>query len=529
MIKNTSSGNAGHYEVLILGAGISGLGCASKLYNHEYFKNPGKILVIEGRDRIGGRIESVVVNGNRLDTGANWIHGVGSNEAPNPLMELVAKKRCRPLSGTVAFKASIKGNADAQDQVIPSQISGTIISGLWGTIGSLHEMSSKLSPEQGKQTTICHAIIETEPFQQTYKDLPQGYHSTFGSILQFIENMEAGSLTERSIERQEGEPTMSILEYAIDDFEGDHVFVQDGYREVVNDLAKDFLDGGLVKLDTEVKHIDWSSNPIRIQTDHGEYTANNVVCTLPLGILKDQRSAIFEPSLPFDKEEAIQKLGYGTLNKIFLVYESPWWNEDPFLSIIKKGVIGTPSDVEFEIPDNFMGFTHELPGIEIHQDGATSSGPYSISTVNLYNLTGFPVLSSFVSCSTAVQIETMTNEKAGDIIHRSLNTWFGQPTPKPTAAHVTRWSQDRFSKGSYSHMIAGLSENAHREVFQKPITNSQGAVLRFAGEHTSSNRKLSHFDITLLRNIDFATVHGALISGRREADSILKHIDGAKY
>ena len=484
MVKNAGT-DAGHYEVLILGAGISGLACASKLYKNDHFKDPGKLLVIEGRNRIGGRIESVVVNGNRLDTGANWIHGVGTKEAPNPLMELVAKKRYRSLSGTVAFKTDKTG---VQGQVIPKQISETIVSGLWAIIGALHEIPSKLSPEQGKQKTIRQAVVETEPFQQTYKDLPQEYHQTFGSIIQFIENMEAGSLTERSLERAEGKPTMSILEYAIDDFEGEHVFVQDGYREVVNDLAKYLLDAGLVKLDTEITHIDWSSNPIRVQTSQGRYTASSVVCTLPLGVLKDHSSGIFEPSLPPDKQEAIQKLGYGTLDKIFLIFDNPWWSKDPFRSILKKGIVGMAADAE--VPDNFMGFCYELPGLKIHQDGTISAGPYSISMVNLYNLTGFPVLSCYVSCSTAVQIEKMTTEGAGDIIHRSLNTWFGQPTPKPTAVHVTRWRQDPFSRGSYSHMIAGLSENAHREIFQRPILNSQAAVLHFAGEHTSSNREL---------------------------------------
>jgi len=74
--------------------------------------------------------------------------------------------------------------------------------------------------------------------------------------------------------------------------------------------------------------------------------------------------------------------------------------------------------------------------------------------------------------------------------------------------HVTRWAGDKYSLGSYTHMITGVSETKHREEFQKPIVNRYGAELRFAGEHTSSNH--------------FATVHGALLSGWREADSILK-------
>jgi len=95
-----------------------------------------------------------------------------------------------------------------------------------------------------------------------------------------------------------------------------------------------------------------------------------------------------------------------------------------------------------------------------------------------------------------------------DPIHRSLTQWFGREPPLPEAVHVTRWAQDEYSRGSYTHMITGLSKNSHREAFQKPLVNTQGAELRFAGEHTSLNH--------------FATVHGGLISGWREADAILK-------
>ena len=44
--------------------------------------------------------------------------------------------------------------------------------------------------------------------------------------------------------------------------------------------------------------------------------------------------------------------------------------------------------------------------------------------------------------------------------------------------------------------------------FGRPLGSEKGATLRFAGEHTSENH--------------FATVHGALLSGWREADNILE-------
>jgi phytoene dehydrogenase-like protein len=61
--------NARHYDTIIIGAGMSGLACAAKLSEHPSYQNGKRLLVLEARDRIGGRIGSVHVNGNRLDTG----------------------------------------------------------------------------------------------------------------------------------------------------------------------------------------------------------------------------------------------------------------------------------------------------------------------------------------------------------------------------------------------------------------------------------------------------------------------------
>lgn len=92
------------YDVIVIGAGVAGLASAARLYENAHFRQEGKLLVLEARDRIGGRINAVYVEGCRLDTGANWIHGIGTDDRPNPLMNIVPHKRLRQLSGAVAFK-----------------------------------------------------------------------------------------------------------------------------------------------------------------------------------------------------------------------------------------------------------------------------------------------------------------------------------------------------------------------------------------------------------------------------------------
>lgn len=560
MACNTSM-DIRHYDTIILGAGMAGLSCASRLFQQQYYKGHNRLLVLEARDRIGGRIGAVHVNGCRLDTGANWIHGIGTQEKPNPLLAVLPHKRYRELSGTVAFQApSITQTAEAEtepiapdaedgwvevdnirsisqavptkhqqpgDLVIPSDVAALIMGALWGTIGSLHEVANSMSEAEAKQTGMLQAITRSEVLRSVYRQIPAEYRRTLAGMLQFIENMEAAPLVAQSAEHYEDSSGMGLLEFAIDDFDGDQVFLQDGYLAVIEEVAKELISANLVQLEAQIKQIQWDSEPIKVETSIGTFTARQVVCTLPLGVLQyhqKQTSSgflLFQPALPQDKQEAISNMGFGTLDKVFLIYDKPWWTKEPYLSIFRKGLVKRPFTSyddqddhslhaeKLSTPDSFMGFTEELPGIEISEDGTTSAGLRNLSLINLHNLTGFPVLSAFVSCANAAYMESLTAEQASGILHRAITTWLGREPPKPTAVHVTRWARDEFARGSYSHMIKGISETKHRETFQQPAVSRNGSVLRFAGEHTSRNH--------------FATVHGALLSGWREADNILKY------
>lgn len=548
------SANSKYFDTIVIGAGISGLACAARLFQHR--ARAGSVLVLEARDRIGGRIGSVYVNGHRLDTGANWVHGIGTEDNPNPLMNILPHKRYRQLSSMVAFRPSDeddsiklrsnvkndesdewedvsryvvpKSPTTFEDLVIPSDSTGIIQGAMWGTIESIHEIAANTSPAEAKRTSILAALKKSDVFRHAFKELPSTYHRALSGMLQFMEPMEAGPLAAQSAEHEQDNPGMGLLEFAIEDFEGDQLFLQDGYMAIVNEIAKDLFEAGVIKTSTEVEQIDWQCNPISIKTTSGTYTAKDVICTLPLGVLKQREHKsesaytstpiLFQPALPQEKKQAISSLGFGTLDKIFLIYSKPWWTQEPYRSIFKRGIWKRPFSNDanvtekshtFQEPDSFAGFTNELPGIEIDQDGNVSTGPRLISMANLHSLSGFPVLCAFVSCANAVQIERLSNADASALIQRTLTSWLGREPPNPQAVHVTRWASDHYAFGSYTHMITGLSETRHRDAFQRAVTNDKGATLRFAGEHTS----LSHF----------ATVHGALLSGWREADEILKN------
>ena len=70
-------------RVVVIGAGISGLGAARYLADHGH-----EVVVVEARDRIGGRVwTSHAWGGAAVDLGASWIHGIGGN----PITALAAR------------------------------------------------------------------------------------------------------------------------------------------------------------------------------------------------------------------------------------------------------------------------------------------------------------------------------------------------------------------------------------------------------------------------------------------------------
>ncbi len=64
------------YKVIVIGAGIAGLSTVNHLVNNGI--KPDDILVLEARNRIGGRIHTVDIDGQSLDLGAHYVHGACS-------------------------------------------------------------------------------------------------------------------------------------------------------------------------------------------------------------------------------------------------------------------------------------------------------------------------------------------------------------------------------------------------------------------------------------------------------------------
>lgn len=267
----------------------------------------------------------------------------------------------------------------------------------------------------------------------------------------------------------EGEYAASANQLAVkaleegEEFGGDEVVFPAGYDRLAHILAQN-LD---VRLEHRVTAIDYREPECLVKTDRGSYRASRVLLTVPLGVLKQGRIA-FQPALPKDKQAAIDALEMGVLNKVYLRFDKPFWD----MAAINLGYIS----------ERKADFSYWL---------------------NLQAMSGQAVLLAFTAGDFARQMESMSDDEIVSSAMRVLRTIHGENIPSPTHSLVSRWAQDPFSYGSYSFMPPQASF-AMRRHLAAPLDGR----LFFAGEATHTKFP--------------ATVHGAFLSGEREARRIIE-------
>jgi len=436
------------YDCIVIGAGISGIGATRRLLAKGL-----KVLVLEARDRLGGRLytlDTELPNGKRIavDLGASWIHG----DEDNPLVDVVKS------SGLTVFPTDYE-NGDlyySDGSEVPSKAESRY-KDTWDAFTSfLVRQQNRYDTDPGLRAVV-DLFIEEEKL--TGLDL-----SAFEYNLNvFIEGEYAASISNLSLWFDEDEG-----------FDGDDLLVLGGYQKVAEFLAS----GADIVLQSPVTDIDYSKSDRVTVTARDEgtgakksYTANTVIVTLPLGILKSN-SVRFSPTLPEVNTDAIQALGFGLLNKCVLIFDRAFWGSRiQFINRIDK--LGNRGFEEF---------------------------------LSLVPAASAPVLYGFNVASYAYKLEGKSDEATCDEMMKALRRIWDD-APEYAQCLVSRWAKDPYSKGSYSYTTPVMEyKKAHRNVGRAVGGNR----VQFAGEHTSLSSP--------------ATVHGALLSGYDAACRVLEEL-----
>lgn len=247
-----------------------------------------------------------------------------------------------------------------------------------------------------------------------------------------------------------------------EEFSGPERIATNGY-----DTIAQYLASGLdIKLNQRVSKIDYSGSNIKVTHLNTISEADFVLVTVPLGVLKAEK-IVFVPELPSTKRTAIQKVGMNCVNKFLLVWDTKFWDDTQY-------IVYTP-----EIKDKFNYFVNVK---KFHP------------VVN--------ALMTFAYADYGRKTETMTDIEIQYEIMSHLRDMYGANIPTPLKILRSKWQNNENSFGAYSYTAVG-TEMRHFDDLAEEINDK----VFFAGEHTSADY--------------FSTVHGAYLSGIREADKIL--------
>lgn len=290
--------SGGEHTALILGAGIAGLSAAQTLRAAGW-----QVRVIEGRDRIGGRVHTDTSLGFPVDLGASWVHG----DEGNPVGELLRQLNVEllPTPGADTGRPLLRPDGPP---LTPAEVER-------GEAASARLLSVLRERRDAAQADFLNTPIRTVADQVLA-----------GLTLDDLERQYAELALTHTYELSTSCADLPIWAghepYA---FPGRDVIPHGGYAPLVAHLAR----GLDIQLGHRVRQVRDAGAAIWLDTDSGQFSAAAVVSTLPLGVL--QRGDVrFEPGLPERVQGAIARLGMGVLDKVVLRFGRRFWPDGGF-------------------------------------------------------------------------------------------------------------------------------------------------------------------------------------------------------
>ncbi|BAU53466.1 flavin monoamine oxidase family protein [Mucilaginibacter gotjawali] len=403
-------------DVLIAGAGATGLMAACKLT-----KAGRKVLLLEARDRCGGRIHTINPGGFLKDTelGAEFIHG----DLPVTLSLLKeAGIAYHPAYGEMVHYKNGKFDNDGGFE------------GWDMLMQKLQTIDEDISINQ---------FLDKEFAGDEFNELKL-------SVRQFAAGYDSADPDKAS--------TFALRNEWLNDDEEAQYRVNGGYVKMVDYLEGKIRNaGGNIVLNSIVKEVYWEPGNVKATTDNGTvYEAGQLIIALPLGVLqadKDQFGAItFNPSIPVQMD-VINHMGFGAIIKILLEFDEPFWTDKQTEALAGRSL----ENMSFllsdeEIPTWWTQTPQQSPVITGWLGGPPAAAKKDVPDREILRQS----------------LQSLSN-----IFKRNIE----ELKAKLVASRIVNWTHDPFTMGSYAYDTVNAA--AFREILKQPVGNT----LFFAGEY----------------------------------------------
>jgi monoamine oxidase len=268
-------------DVLVIGAGMAGLMAA-----RELSRAGKKVLMLESRNRIGGRVYPLPERewGYEAQAGGEFVHGAA------------------PVTRTLVAEAGLTLTTPIE---------------WWDILDGLPRVQEELPPND--------PLLEAK-LKELKEDMP---------IAEFLEQHFAGDqfrgLREQTLRRVEGyeaaDPrrfsALALCSELTDESGWKQNNIKEGYGALLRFLEAGAKEHGAeIVLNKKVIALDWSGEQVVVRCEDGStYHAGKAVLTVPLPIYQ---SIAFTP-VAAEHLAAAQKIGFGQVIKILLRFKTKWW------------------------------------------------------------------------------------------------------------------------------------------------------------------------------------------------------------
>jgi monoamine oxidase len=407
------------FDVLVVGAGAAGLAATRELDRAGL-----RVLCLEGRDRVGGRILTIrdPFSPIPIELGAEFIHG-----SPREIWDIVKSGRLAACECNDTIVYSENGKIRDGDEV--SKWTSQVMNDMRTAARTQEDesFSSFLNRSSYSDEAKRWAISNVEGFNAAHKEII--------SIASLAQDTQAAEQIER------GRP-FRIL---------------NGYDSLAHHLLYGIESiGSKLRLNSVVERIQWQHGGALVHARsavtqaYETFRSRRMIVTVPLGLLQaqpDDKGAIqFDPE-PHEILDAARMLKFGHVIRLVLRFEQVFWKNTP------------------EQPDAGFFFSQE--------------------SVFPVWWTSLPIRAPIITgWSAGPKADKLLDQPKAAIVEAavaSLARIVGVQPSRLEAAYFHPWHDDSFSRGAYSYVPAGAL--SARKALAQPVADT----LYFAGEATDLN------------------------------------------
>lgn len=428
-------------DVVVVGAGATGLTAATRL------REAGRsVVVLEARDRVGGRLLTDDVDGVRLEVGGQWV-SPDQSALLAMLDELGLKTYERYRAGESVYVGRDGVRRTFTGEAFPvSERTAAEVDRITAELDRLAALMDPLEPWAHPDAEALDRVSFATWLEQQTDDpeardniglyigpamLTKPTHA-FSALSAVLMAASAGGFS-----------------HLVDaDFILDRRVVG-GLQGVPLALAERL--GDAVRLSSPVRRIAWTADGATVSTDDATFTARRVLLALP----PTHVSRIgFEPALPAIHSQMRQHQSFGLVLKLHLTYETPFWREQGL-----SGTAFSPYELVHEAYDN------------TNEDVAGETRG---------------TLVGFVSDVNADEVLRLDADERRRRILASVASYYGDQALEPVAYYESPWMDEEWTAGAYatSFDIGSLTRyGAHLREDVGPIAFASSDVAGLGFQH----------------------------------------------